>query len=1186
MKKRMLSFAVAVMMLIGTCSAIPTFAEAAPPEVLEDYAPGDIPDNLITTYPTEGNLNINAGEVRATASGSVATLSAVADCGGHPSLGLQGFNIDRLFIPALSGTGYTPAFSKGAKVLFSGKMRKAADATQNPRINVVYASEGYGKKYYPDNYASGSSGLLLTGTEWTDFKTVMTAPEDFGGQYWYFLLGFSNGTKSGAKAELDMSSFYFGEEVAHDIRLAVDGKTDVEAGAESVIYADADIINQLGDAYSDQGDFHWYALDETRTQIVPGITVVPQEDGLATIHIGASVSDGNYVIAAQSVEQPEMVKSFSVAVGTKDWSDHEAVSVESWYKNAETANNWSGNLDGTPAFTIGAGAVGTTITGTDLIANHGEMKDRVMGIFFPEMVGAASGTPTKEHPAGTQFAVSFRVRNLTPDKTAKVNAGIYAWGELRSIMTDAYPSIDEKDCFLIEGTEWNEFFGVITLPKALSFEWYSMDIGFPSGTEPGTTIEIDDASFYFAPYKPCDLSITDISGTGILDPGVKSAFAAHVVDFAGKAMDIDGDFDWALINEEKTARVSGVEFTEDESDQNTVYAVADKTVAPGNYYLAAESKSGAAAGWIKSIPVQVIKATVHDYVAGTIPGDIYDIAVSRTDAGNETLGLTDTASFSAKVTDKSGSLVLGEQNFNWLVMDETRKDVVTEEFTVVPSEDTTAATVSPKLTTANGTYYVMAQHKENDAIVKAVKIAVDKAQSVEDAAELINSGETEKIAEKFQDLATIVETSDKTQAALAEESGKVKEKAAEILSSSFGGKLKLPTDDMNAVKDAIETATAYALYDENPDSVFLYDKNGAFLFADEMNLESIDTDGVTLYEVFKTVLSDEGRKEMQAALEDKKVETIEGFTDAIKENIILYGVKYPDEIGVSYLEDILTEENLKAADFDVPTYLEREDRSEIHKEIARTLYTKKTLTEALEAENEEEESEPSGGSSGGGGGSSGGGGGSLGGGRKDGYKVPIEVTPSEKEEEQTSAFPKFSDVAEAHWAYSDIYYLRERNIINGVDDTHFNPDGYITREQFAKILCAALKLQVSDGKTAFSDVDENAWYGPFVSAVFEKGIVNGISSDAFGVGKNITRQDLCTMLARATENKSASATPYGFTDETEIADYAKEGVALLVNLGAVNGYEDGSFRPQGLCTRAECAKIICKMLEEWEVSGK
>ena len=221
-------------------------------------------------------------------------------------------------------------------------------------------------------------------------------------------------------------------------------------------------------------------------------------------------------------------------------------------------------------------------------------------------------------------------------------------------------------------------------------------------------------------------------------------------------------------------------------------------------------------------------------------------------------------------------------------------------------------------------------------------------------------------------------------------------------------------------------AVVIALYNENPETISLYDAEGKFVFEEELGLADIDADGVTLYNVFNTILSDEGRNAMQETLSEGGHTTIDGFYKTLKENIVLYGVKYPDEIGVSYLERVLTEKNLEAAGIDAPKYLARGDKSETHKNIARNLYTVDTLKAALEAEPENGQGGTTGGLTGGTTGGGGGGG---------GYSAPIETSPSDTDLEETTNnnYPKFSDVPEEHWAYTDIYYLRERNIISGLD---------------------------------------------------------------------------------------------------------------------------------------------------------
>lgn len=1177
MKKRILSLLVAVMMLLSVCCAVQVSAEDAPVAVCEDFTASAVTGNLVTTYPTEGSLDINAGEVRAAASGTIATFSAVSACNGSNDWGLQGFEISKKFIPTLTGTGWAPNFTAGTKIAFSAKVRKAQDATANTRINVAFASwYPPATQYYPSAYPNAASGFDVTSTDWMDFNAVITIPANAGGQTWAMVFGFSTGTPTGAKVEVDMSSIYFGVEYAHDIKVEVSGSTNVEAGSGTVINADADILNQTGGKYSTQGTFNWYALDEARTETVPGITITPGAGGTATISVGASVPAGNYVIAAQSVENPQMVKSFTITVGVKDWSDHMPVTVNNIINTYPTEGNLDindGNVSATASGEMATLAARSDSAGS---SDHALQGFVINGKFISDLSADKAEIAISQ---GTKAIFKAKVRKAQ-DAThdAKINVAYSIPGSGNSSAwhyPDNYPT-----GFEVTSTDWMDFEATITARENIGgASYWEVLFGFYNGTTEGSKVEIDMTSLYFVPYKACDIKITDNTGTATLDPGIASSFTADIVDSEGNAMGGVESFDWALLNEDRTARVSGVTFTPDAQDVTTVDVVADNTVTPGNYYLVAESKAAGTLGWIKSIPVTVLKATINDYVAGTIPGAIDDITITRTDAGSQTMGLTDTAAFLATVVDSSDVLVSGEQDFVWFVMDETRKEIVTDEFTVVSSSDTTTATVTPKLTTANGTYYVMAQYADNAEIVRAIKIIIDKSQSVGDGANLINNGTSAEIGAQLSDLSEIVDVSAELRTAMSEASGTVKAETAEILATSFGGENLLATNDADAVKGAIEASIAIALYNKNPESVVLFDAEGKFEYGPELGLSDIDTNGVTLYNVFGTILSDEGRNALQNVLSEGGHTTIDGFYKKLKENIVLCGVKYPDEIGVSYLESVLTEKNLEAAGIDTPKYLARSDKSETHKNIARNTYTIDTLESALEAEPENGQ----GGTIGGGltgGGSSGGGGG--------GYSAPIETTPTDKssEESTTVDYPKFSDVSEEHWAYSDIYYLRERGIINGLDKDHFNPNGNITREQFAKILCAALGIKTTTANTSFADVENSAWYAPYISAILKKGIVTGVNNETFGVGENITRQDLCTMIYRAIDNENLAYTALGFTDDDSISEYARDAVAVLKGLEIVNGYEDGSFNPKGLCTRAEAAKIICKLLAQMEVLSK
>lgn len=172
-----------------------------------------------------------------------------------------------------------------------------------------------------------------------------------------------------------------------------------------------------------------------------------------------------------------------------------------------------------------------------------------------------------------------------------------------------------------------------------------------------------------------------------------------------------------------------------------------------------------------------------------------------------------------------------------------------------------------------------------------------------------------------------------------------------------------------------------------------------------------------------------------------------------------------------------------------------------------------------------------------------------------------------------------TDLGGYEWAYDAISYLYDNNIMTGDGNGSFRPGDNLTREEFVKLIITALgggKTEAASMK--FTDVEEDAWYKTYVETAFSKGIVTGISEETFGVGQNITRQDAAVMLQRAADAYYTSfakkQTLVDFTDYKDVAEYAKVSVDILARAQIINGYEDGTFRPQGYITRAEIAKVI------------
>ena len=129
-----------------------------------------------------------------------------------------------------------------------------------------------------------------------------------------------------------------------------------------------------------------------------------------------------------------------------------------------------------------------------------------------------------------------------------------------------------------------------------------------------------------------------------------------------------------------------------------------------------------------------------------------------------------------------------------------------------------------------------------------------------------------------------------------------------------------------------------------------------------------------------------------------------------------------------------------------------------------------------------------------------------------------------------------------------------------------------------------MKLDTDNAKSDFADVSENEWFYKSVSALSEKGIVNGMGNGLFGSNNPISRQDSAVMLAGFVNSENTENTD--FADADEIADYAKESVKKLKSAKIFSGDENGNFNPKSSITRAESAVVIYNILKGEGASQK
>ena len=147
--------------------------------------------------------------------------------------------------------------------------------------------------------------------------------------------------------------------------------------------------------------------------------------------------------------------------------------------------------------------------------------------------------------------------------------------------------------------------------------------------------------------------------------------------------------------------------------------------------------------------------------------------------------------------------------------------------------------------------------------------------------------------------------------------------------------------------------------------------------------------------------------------------------------------------------------------------------------------------------------------------------------------------------------------------------------MGGYGNGLFGPNDNMTRAQAAQMFYNLLLNKNVDITVDFTDVPADAWYGNAVRTLASLGVIKGIGNDQFAPNRTITRAEF-TVIAMRFANVSADVTnPF-----TDIAtnDWYYTAVTSAVSYGWINGYSDGSFRPQATITRAEVVTIVNRML--------
>ena len=179
----------------------------------------------------------------------------------------------------------------------------------------------------------------------------------------------------------------------------------------------------------------------------------------------------------------------------------------------------------------------------------------------------------------------------------------------------------------------------------------------------------------------------------------------------------------------------------------------------------------------------------------------------------------------------------------------------------------------------------------------------------------------------------------------------------------------------------------------------------------------------------------------------------------------------------------------------------------------------------------------------------------------------------------------FTDVSRSDWYYQFVDYVTSKGYFNGTAETTFAPAENMTRAMFVTVLFRFHGAKGDSSQSAFVDVAPGEWYTAAINWAAANRIVDGVGNGKFAPNDPITRAQMCTMIERyldlyrkawkvtLPETGSVSV----MVDESAIPAYALAAVKQCQRHGLVNGFEDGTFRPNDLSTRAQVAAVIYRL---------
>ena len=170
----------------------------------------------------------------------------------------------------------------------------------------------------------------------------------------------------------------------------------------------------------------------------------------------------------------------------------------------------------------------------------------------------------------------------------------------------------------------------------------------------------------------------------------------------------------------------------------------------------------------------------------------------------------------------------------------------------------------------------------------------------------------------------------------------------------------------------------------------------------------------------------------------------------------------------------------------------------------------------------------------------------------------------------------FSDIVEGSVLGEAVNKLVRENILAGYGDGTFRPNNGLTRAELCKIINLVFNLTEKSESVPFKDVKSGDWYYDYVSVAVKAGYIKGFEDNTFRGNANVTREQVCAIINRVTEQQGMGLFDFPFTTKITdpISNWALKDVEKIVSNYIMPVESGGKFRAKENITRAELVLAV------------